>query len=155
MKAIIFDIDGVILDTEFILQEIEELGLKDKDKWDYFHAKCNNEKVKADKNICDLIVRYLTLESLAEYQVLFSTAREETVRWQTLNKLNSVIKSVVKLGSRRLYMRAEGDTRPAYIIKEEHLKEIQKDYEVVLAFDDNIENCKMYKEYNITALKIV
>ena len=155
MKAIIFDIDGVILKTDFILKEIEELELKDNDRWDYFHAKCNNEQVTSNKGICDLISKYLTLESISDYYVIFSTAREEVVRWQTLNKLNSVIDGIIKLGNSRLYMRKQGDTRPAYIIKQEHLKEIQEKYEVMLVFDDNLENCKMYKENGITALNII
>ena len=118
MKAIIFDIDGVVLDTNFLFKEIEELGLKDNDRWDYFHVKCNNDEVKANKGICDLISKYLTLESMSDYHIIFSTAREETIRWQTLNKLNSVIDGIIKLGNSRLYMRKENDDRPSYIIKQ-------------------------------------
>ena len=45
-KAIVMDIDGVCLQTDFILDEIHSLGLKGEDKWDYFYEHCNSDRVK-------------------------------------------------------------------------------------------------------------
>ena len=44
-KAVVIDIDGVILDSSFILKEIHEKGLKGEEKWDYYYNNCNSDRV--------------------------------------------------------------------------------------------------------------
>ena len=44
--CVVLDVDGVILYTSFIFEEILKLGLKGDKRWDYFHANCNSDKVK-------------------------------------------------------------------------------------------------------------
>lgn len=41
-KAIVVDIDGVLLDVSLLYKEIENLGLKGQDKWNFFHENANN-----------------------------------------------------------------------------------------------------------------
>ena len=52
-KAVICDIDGVLLDSEHIFDKINELGLSGNDKWEYFNRHAKDVDVIANKNGID------------------------------------------------------------------------------------------------------
>ena len=54
-KAIVLDIDGVILNTAFLFEEIFNLKLKGTAMWDYFHEHCNSDRVKVMSNFKALL----------------------------------------------------------------------------------------------------
>ena len=53
-KAIICDIDGVLLDTEHIFERIETAQLTGRDKWDFFNRHANDVDVIANNNVIDV-----------------------------------------------------------------------------------------------------
>ena len=57
-KAIICDIDGVLLQTDFILDEIHALGLKGDEKWEYFYENCNSDRVLRMKGAIELFRQF-------------------------------------------------------------------------------------------------
>lgn len=145
-KAIVLDIDGVILNSDFILQEIHELGLKGDEMWEYFHANCNSDRVELMQGIKEFIraIRY----GDEEISIIISTARSEKVRPQTAKKLTKY-----RIFFDEMYMRDINDLSPAACVKREHLERIMKDYDIIAFIDDDLTNCKMAKDFGILSLK--
>ena len=144
-KAIVLDIDNVVLSSGFILQEIFEQKLKGDAKWDYFYQHCNSDRVKLMSKIIPFI------RSFPEDVVtIISTARSERCRRGTAKKLWQY-----KIGFEEMYMRALDDYRPAEEVKREHLQKIMENYDVICFVDDSLENCEMAKDMGILALRCV
>jgi len=144
-KVIVCDIDGMVLNTQFILDEIHELGLKGEDEWEYFCKNCNSDRVQ----LMPRIKEYLSgLHS--EVGRFFMTARNEKCVEETAKKLESF-----KIRVDRLYMRIQNDLRPACEIKREHLLQIMEEFDIIAFIDDNLQNCEMAKELGILALRRV
>ena len=81
-KAIVIDIDGVILDSAFLFDEIFKLGLKGDAMWDYFHEHCNSPRVTFMKNIISLVKNISP-----EVSVMLSTSRNDICRRETEERL--------------------------------------------------------------------
>ena len=143
-KAIVLDVDNVILDSDFILQEIHELGLKDDEMWEYFHTNCNSDRVQLMQGIKEFI------RSFSDVKLIISTARSEKVRPQTVRKLTKH-----KIFFDEMYMRDYHDLSPASCVKREHLERIMKDYDIIAFIDDDLTNCQMAKELGILSLRRV
>ena len=166
-KAIVCDIDGVLLQTDFILQEIFELGLKGEDKWEYFYNNCNSDRVKvieetkrfldtidsgyyvAKENIIDGFDSY-TYCDRQKYVIIISTARNEKCREATEDKLFDE-----HIGFDKMYMRKQGDLRSACEVKRDHLLKIMKEFDIVAFIDDDLENCEMAKSLGVLSLRRV
>ena len=149
-KAIVFDIDGVILDTSFLFDEIFRLGLKGDAMWDYFYENCNSEKVQFIKGFEEL---YITLHSLKvdeSIKFILLTSRNEKGREGTEKKLRPICGSFDAL-----YMRPEGDYRDSQVLKKETLQQLQKVYDIILFIDDDLKNCEAAKELGIYSLRKV
>ena len=146
-KAIVFDIDGVLLQTDFILREIEELQLYGDLKWDYFYNHCNSDRIEVIPQMKDI------LKSLSdEYFIILCTARNVKNWKQTSEKLR---KENLWLYIKHIYMRAEDDFRQDVEVKHDLLKQIQDNYDIIAFIDDSLANCEMAKELGITALRVV
>lgn len=144
-KAVVIDIDGVILDTEGIIKEIYELKLHGSPMWDHFYANCNGKKALFLQNIIPL------LECLKDtVHIFISTARNERVREKTENRLKSE-----KIPYEKIYMRNIGDFRSSPNVKEDHLDQIQQEYEIIAFIDDDLTNCEMARDKGILALRKV
>ena len=144
-RAIVLDVDGVCLDTEFILREIHEKGLKGDEKWDYFYANCNSDRV----NVMPRIIPFI--RGFGDNIVtIFLTARNEKCRFQTAKKLWQY-----KIGFEEMYMRESNDYREAKEVKKDHLIKIINDYDVVCFVDDDLGNCEMARDLGILALRRV
>lgn len=144
-KCIVCDIDNTILNTEFILREIYEKGLKGDDKWDYFHANCNSDRVNVFPNIIPFIRGFGD-----NVVTVILTARNEKVRFQTAKKLWQY-----KIGFEEMYMRESDDYRPAEDVKKDHLQKIKEKYDIICFVDDNLGNCEMARDLGILALRRV
>ena len=106
-KVIVCDIDGVILRSDFIFEEIFNLKLKGDDKWAYFDANCNSDRVELMSGIKPF------LRSFGDSVVtIISTARSKNVRFQTAKKLWQY-----KIGFEEMYMREGNDYREAKEVK--------------------------------------
>ena len=147
-KAIIFDCDGVLLDTEFIFREILELNLKGDARWNYFIDNCNSDKVKPITNSTKFFFRFIQ----AGFHIFISTARNEKCKEETLNKL---WKEGFIIPEDNLYMRKDGDYRVSQEVKKDHLIEISKNYDIIAFIDDELANCEMAKDFGILALRKV
>jgi FMN phosphatase YigB (HAD superfamily) len=143
-KAIVLDVDGVILNSDFILQEIHEKGLKGDEMWDYFYANCNSDRVQLMPNIKEFI------RSFGDVKLIISTARSEKVRPQTARKLTKH-----RIFFDEMYMRDIDDLSSASCVKREHLDDIIKDYDIIAFIDDDLTNCQMAKELGILSLRKV
>ena len=146
-KAIILDIDGVILNTEFILREIHEKGLKGDEMWDYFYNNCNSDRVQLMQGIKEYI-QYFTYDN--DVYTIISTARNEKCASATKQKLQQE-----GIYFDKLYMRLIDDLSPAACVKREHLERIMKDFDVIAFIDDDLTNCQMAKSLGILALRVV
>ena len=140
----VLDLDGVIFNSEYLLTEIYNLGLTGNDIWEYFYKNCNSNKTHVLDTAWDLLQ---TLYD-ANLKIIFSTARNEKCREETNKKLWNVH----GISYEKLYMRLDGDLRPSQEIKKEHLKEIMKNYNIVLFIDDDLSNCRMARDLGILAL---
>ena len=49
-KAIVLDVDGVILDSSKVFEELFKRKLKGDEKWEYFRENCNGSDVTFIKN---------------------------------------------------------------------------------------------------------
>lgn len=164
-KAIVCDIDGVLLDSSHIMQEAEDLELYGDLKWDYFYNHCNDvEVISETKKFLDTIDSgyYVTKENIIDgfdsytycdrqkYVIIISTARNEKCRTATEDKLFDE-----HIGYDKMYMRKDDDFRSACEVKREHLLEIMKEFDVIAFIDDDLQNCEMAKSLGVLALRRV
>lgn len=150
-KAIICDIDGVLLDTEHINDMITNSGLSDDSAWEFFNRHANDESVVADSRIIEM------LEAFAEqgYKIIFVTARSTQIWQQTRAKIDMSIGLCAKHHfNYEICMRGIDDKRPSSKVKQSLLNKIQEFNSVLFAIDDESENCEMYAKNNILTLKV-
>lgn len=144
-KAIVCDIDGVVLKSDFLLKEIYEKKLKGDEKWEYFDRECNSDRVKLIPSIKPFLNSFED-----NVHIIISTARNERCRKGTSNKLWRH-----RICFDEMYMRAIDDYRDATEVKRDHFKKILEEYEVICFVDDSLENCEVAKEFGILALRCV
>lgn len=133
--CIIFDIDGTLADLSHRLHYLES------GDWKGFFAEADK-----DKPIDPVIYMNNIMDSLMDVIVVSgrcSSIRKITEEW--------LEKHGVRYG--RLYMRTEGDHRPDHIVKEEILREIQRDYVVKYVFDDRQSVVDMWRRNGITTFQ--
>ena len=144
-RAIVLDIDGVVLNSEFIMQEAVRQGLEGSAKWNYFYENCNSDEVE----LMPYIKEFLS-ELCCDTPIIISTGRNEKCRVETVGKL-----AKHKIIFDRMYMRADKDFRESYQVKHDHLVEIMKSYDVICFIDDELANCNIAKKLGIMALRRV
>lgn len=144
--AIIVDIDNTFCESEFIFDEIEKLGLTGEIKWDYFHK--NIDRCKVNDWCVMLVNNYLSLG----YEVVFLTARSEEIQKETWDFIAPFLKNYRYKYNISLYMRKKNDKAPAWVVKKKWLEQIKHFFSFSFALDDDIENCIMYKSFDIPVL---
>ena len=149
-NCIVLDVDVVILNTAFLCEEIFELKLKGDDMWDYFHAHCNSDRVKLLPRFEDLFVFLYDMKVHSNIHFILLTSRNEKVRKETEYKLRTE-----GVFFDNLIMRPEKDYREASVLKKEALQELQKEYNIIMYVDDDLNNCEAAKELGIYALRKV
>ena len=143
--CVVCDVDGVLLDSSWIIREIYEKGLKGDTKWDYFYSKCNSEKVMP----IAWAKKYLELAVLNGILPLLLTARNEHNRAETEKKLKKE-----NIPYFKMYMRQEGDYRTSSEVKEDWLKEISNEYNIIIFIDDDLSNIRVAQKMNLNVFKV-
>lgn len=139
-KAYIFDIDGTLADCSHRLHHITG----DKKDWDAFYAAC-----KDDKPITDVCMIAWKLDFS---HIIYLTGRPEKYRdmtneWLGKNDLDFHCYS-------HLFMRANGDHRPDYVIKREiYEREIKDKYDVIGVFEDRQQCVDMWRALGLTCFQ--
>jgi predicted kinase len=149
-KCIIFDIDGTLANLNHRRHFVAN---KNKD-WNSFFAGINE-----DKPIEQTLAIFKQFQSWEDgetpYKILIVSGRPDNYQDETTNWLNSYFCWVgEKFSDAKLYMRKAGDYRPDYIIKEEILKEIQKEYEVFFVVDDRQSVVDMWRKNGLICYQI-
>lgn len=160
-KAIIVDLDWCCCYEPFIGDVPQN---SNREEWDKFHEDryfYSPKSYRPIREIIDLIEGYYN-SSYIKPMIIFLTSREDTA--QGLIRLNSYrfIRKNFKCFHRPqdynrsylLLMRKEDDYRPSAEIKEEYLHEILKNYNVIMAFDDDKNNVNMFVENGVTTLQV-
>ena len=139
-RIAIFDVDGVISDH----RHREHHVLKDPKNWDSFYAEMGKDLLVQDT--------FQLMKSLVNngWEIIFITGREMTIEkyHTTINWFKD--NEIYIHGN--LHMRPENDRREDYEIKEEKVRKyvLERNYDVIIAFDDRIQNIEMYKRLGIT-----
>lgn len=145
--AIICDIDGCVVDTDWIWSEIEKQKLEGLEKWDFFNKNsCNLEKSKINPEMIMLLNGYGVSN---KNELIFSTARSEEIRTETRAMLHKIFPDREFL----LFMRPADCVSTSDEVKKEHLVEILKNYNIKIAIDNENQNCQMYRKEKIPCLR--
>lgn len=151
-KAVICDIDGVILDSSQVFKEIEEQGLTGDAKWEYFDRHANGLHVYPEKRMIEVIHNFLN----QGYRIIFLSARSERIIQETIKRVfNEFYNYGCILNSYLFILRPIGDYSPSAEVKEKHLKELKENYNILCAFDDDDSNCAMFERNGILTFKVL
>ena len=151
-KAVIFDIDGVLAKISKNEDGTPKRGYRDYDK------------VDTDEPIKEM---FELLKDCGEFgkTPLFITGRKEKCRKKTAVFLargffgrsdftEDEMRKIAEKSKEFLFMRPDDLNCPAVKLKKEiYEKHIKGNYNVIMAFDDDPEICKMYKEQGILTLQ--
>lgn len=150
-KAIVIDIDGVLLDVSKLYKKIEELQLQGQDKWDFFHKNANNAEyvIKLEE--------FFTLANLynnAGYKIIILTSRRDLIGKSTLHYL---LNGDVKLDNlTEMVLRpANKEGTPSYLYKKEEIQKLHKRYDIELILDDEYANCAIFRQLGFTVLRVI
>ena len=149
-NCIVLDVDGVILNTAFLFEEISNLKLKGDAKWDYFHKECNTERVKLIPGFEKFFLNLYDIKVNSNVDIILLTSRNEKVRKDTELKLR-----LEGVFFDKLIMRPKNDYREAHILKKETLQDLQKEYNIIMYIDDDLNNCGAAKELGVFSLRKV
>lgn len=83
------------------------------------------------------------------YEIIFVTCRPEKLRQITTDLLLGLFVPVGKL-----FMRKNDDDRSHWRIKQDIIREIQKEYKILFAIDDKNSVVKMYRKNKINCLQV-
>lgn len=150
-KAIVVDIDGVLLDVSLLYKQIENLGLEGQAKWNFFHENANNPKyaVKVDKffNLVNMYVQ-------AGYKIIVLTSRRDLIGKSTLHYL---LNGDVKLDNlTEMVLRPiDKEGTPSYLYKKEEIQKLHKRYDIELILDDEYANCAIFRQLGFTVLRVI
>lgn len=139
---VIFDIDGVLADTNFRVKKYLKGKNKDDIDWDsFFQDSINDLPIPSGILTAKAIIDYLP-----QSEVMFLTSRPERFRDITLQWLSEnlgVVKSEVDLT-----MRPDGNYEPAVVFKEK-VGEGLGFKNIDLAFDDCSDTVDMWRKHNV------
>ena len=135
----IVDIDGTLANLDHRLHYIKTNLLKP--DWDsFFDAVDEDLPIQTMIDISNCLSEW--------YDIVLCSGRPEKCRERTVNWLK-----VNHVSYDRLYMREDEDHRQDHMIKEEFLKDIQKEYNVLAAIDDRKQVVDMWRRNGILCLQ--
>jgi phosphoglycolate phosphatase-like HAD superfamily hydrolase len=160
-KAIIFDIDGTLANVDHRRHFVD--GTHGKKDFNKFYEVMDDDGVHWD------IVELLHMYHLRDYKIIICTGRPEEYRKVTELWLHGLVAFAIidtysdeaksnispEKGYHKLLMRPD-DRRhePDYLIKQDMLNELRKDYDIKLAIDDRDQVVKMWRENGIRCLQV-
>ena len=142
--AFIWDIDGVIADS-----------IRDAFKLDFMQG--DFSKFEAEIPTFDTFEWAIEITRLlsksGKHKLIFITARNEGYKVAT----EAWLQAQLKLSKRdyELHMRPFADRRPDVQLKAEVLPKVLDKYEILAAFDDNLDNAKLYSYFGIKSLHVL
>ncbi len=141
--TIICDIDGCLLDSNWIWKDIQKLGLKDEGAFEYFNSHIADRQSQPIKEICELLRKFDNRAT-----IVFFTARCEHLRKYTWENVT------IALGTfpDAIFMRPKNNKDEPTVLKENFLKKLDSIFNVILAIDDNPDVCKMYERHRIPTI---
>lgn len=97
----------------------------------------------------DVIFRLLEFDVKCELIVITGRSeagvgREKTIKWMEENGVEYD----------KLFMRKPGDFRKDYITKSEIIQELQKEYNIICAFDDRDSSAKAFRDNGVLCLQV-
>ena len=144
-QAVVLDVDGVILDSFKVFEELFKRKLKGDEKWEYFRENCNGSNVTFIKNS----LKFIQVLN-KEIKIILLTARNEKCREATEARLRAE-----KFIYHELYMRPENNYEESHVLKNKILFELMSIYDIVAFIDDDLSNCEAAKDLGILALRKV
>lgn len=154
MRAVIFDVDGTVVNVDHRLHHLSNPDLDRNQQWNAFFADIPNDTPIEPIVWLNQMLRFANghrdnIINDKRAAILVVSARPETYKQDTIDQLkeHGVFYDA-------LYMRGENDTRADQIVKAEILQKIIDDgYEPFLAVDDRPQVVKMWREFGITCLQ--
>lgn len=150
-KAIICDIDGVLLHTGHIFKKIDEIGLTGDSKWEYFNRHANDYDVEIDSRVIEIV------EAFAEkgFRIIFLTARAQEIESQTKAKIDMAIGQYAnRIFPYLLIMRPTKNFDSSENVKERWVEILRENYHIFCAIDDDPKNCEMFAKNNILTMQV-
>lgn len=143
-RAIIIDLDGTLSNS------VKRVKFVSDDPKDYESFYKFIPEDKPNEWCKDLVEQYWVN---SKKTIIFLTGRPEWTRTMSIEWLREHLAIMLRPEDNTLlFMRADGDYRKDDIIKEEHVKNIKKKYDVLFAIDDRMNNCEMFERNGIKAL---
>lgn len=150
-KAIICDIDGVLLDTKHIFERIEHAQLTGRDKWEYFNRHANEHDVVADSRVIEILEAFYN----KGFQIIFLTARMYEIESETKAKIDASIGMFAdKIFPYLLLARPMRNVESSSRVKEVWVQLLSEKYDIFCAIDDESENCEMFAKHNILTMQV-
>ena len=140
--AYLFDLDGVVVDS---VREDLKLDFAVRD-FSRFEAEIPSF------DSFEWAVEFIRAVA-GKHHILFLTARNEAYRADTEVWLEAHLK--LKRGQYSMVMRKTEDTRRDTEVKAENLIQAMKKYEILAAFDDNIDNARLYSYFGIKSCCVI
>lgn len=138
-KAVIFDRDGTLASCQRHLVACE------KPDWDAFNA-----SLPFDAPVPAVATLFRLLRYSSDVRLIITTGRMDFLRPAVLAWLDKH-----NLMPDRLFMRATGDQRPDYVVKEEMYREwIEPEFDVQLAIDDRPTVVAKWRELGIPVIAV-
>ena len=137
-RAVIWDLDGTLSDDKARAHFVEVERGRARDWHSYFDAIDTDRPIAASMEV-------LRALHAAGLRILFLTGRPDytrpkTVRWLEANGLTEYD---------ALIMRPEGESRPAGYFKADVVARLQREYELVCAFEDRIDVADHLREAGV------
>lgn len=137
-KAVIFDIDGTLADTQHRLHHV----LQHPKNWDAFFTEAEHDPV------IEPIRELVKLVTKQGVKVILVSGRTDKIRGLTTDWLS---RNGIPFDS--LFMRSEGDHRADHIVKAEILDVILREDEVLFVVDDRPSVVAMWRARGLTCLQ--
>lgn len=141
--ALICDIDGCIIDTSNIWKMAKLFNVPENKYFEFFYQHANG----TNNQYCMDCIEFVNNFKKFVDKVIFITARSEKLRIGTFERLKNVVNCDFDL-----LMRPVDNVDEPSILKEQILKEVNKNYVVLLAIDDDDNICSMYKNNGIATI---
>lgn len=144
--CVIFDMDGTLCNVSSIRYHVnpKDPRFSGKKRFDRFHA----ESVDCPPNpwVADMARLF---HDVVGYSVVIVTARMEEWRYHTILWLDEN-----QVPYDRIYMRKDGDVRKDFTVKEDILAQIQREYDVMAAYDDNPAVLALWRRHGIRTIQV-
>lgn len=143
VKAVIFDIDGTLADTEHRVHHLRPEG-GGKKNWDGFFGAMPQDPLRHD--VAEVLHMYAARE---DTRIIILTAREEKHKEVTEAWL---IKHALYYDM--LIMRNNGDRTDDHYLKLDHIKKLNDVFHIVGFFEDRKRICDAAREYGVTVFQM-